>query len=275
MKNITTLWGLASTLTFLLLFSYNIFYAQEGFTDVTVECGITAPGDPNAALEHDGYDVVDVIAIGTGAAFLDYNNDGFLDIYLTMRTGTNYMYRNDGPNSNYSFTDVTAQLGLADAGGDGSGVAVADYNNDGFSDIYLCNGDEDILFMNVDGTNFVDVTENSGISTTDDSRTTTASWGDYDNDGLLDLYLCRYLPTPTSTNSSAKDLLYHNEGNGKFVDVSHLFDVGDLIGYGFIGGFSDFDNDDDLDIFVINDCQFGTEVVRTRVFENEGGHQVN
>jgi hypothetical protein len=271
MKNSQTFSLLHLPITVFFLCIAIPFYGQPAFTDVTIECGITPPSNPNIPLKHDGYDITDIMTIGTGAAFIDYNSDEYLDIYLTMRNGRNYMFRNDGPSSNYSFTDVTESLGLSDIDGDGSGVAIADYDNDGDPDIFLGNANVDILFRNENGSSFTDVTASSGISTTDNSRTTTASWGDYDNDGLLDLYLSRHFILPGSTNSSTQDVLYHNEGNGKFVDVSHLFNLPDLMGRGFIGGWSDFDNDGDLDIFCINDCQFAEEVVRTRVFENEGG----
>jgi ASPIC/UnbV protein/type IX secretion system substrate protein/VCBS repeat protein len=246
--------------------------SQTPFTDVTVATGITNPLNNILPLKHDGASVMDEFFLGSGAAWFDYNEDGYLDLYITMRDGANFLYRNDGPDGNgdYHFTDVAALLGIQDASGDGSGVVIADYDNDGFKDIYICSGLVDRLYKNNGGTSFTDVTASAGLSTTDDSRTPSASWGDYNNDGYLDLYITRYRPRFSANSLTWLDQLYLNDGDGTFTDVSDLILETNRDGYGFIGGWSDYDNDGDVDIILINDC-FNVEG-KSRIFRNDGGN---
>ena len=255
---------------FFLLFSFliNGLAAQPAFTDVTVAKGITDPLNPVLPLEHDGADVNDVMYVGSGAAWLDFNGDGFLDIYITMRDGANHLYQNSGP-PNYDFSEVAGSYNIQDVSGDGNGLGVADFDNDGDPDIYICNTNVDRLYRN-DGTTFTDITSSAGLSTTNESRSNSVSWGDYDKDGYLDFYVSRH-KVFIGNSGTRQDQLYHNNGDGTFTDVSSLLDVSLLMGPGFIGGFVDFDNDKDLDIIVINDCKFVQEEGRTRIFRNDGG----
>ncbi|MEO5753284.1 MAG: CRTAC1 family protein, partial [Chthoniobacterales bacterium] len=218
------------------------------------------------------------IKIGTGAAWFDYDRDGDLDLYMTNRFGANRLWRNQGGGS---FTEVAGAAGAADSTHDGSGVAVADFDNDGDLDLYLANTNADVLFRNQlveTGTAaFTDITATAfpGIVTT--QRGTTASWGDYDKDGLVDLYVANHREVD-GTGAGQQDRLFHNNGNGTFTDVSALLLGGDadgdgaddnLGGFGFIGGWTDYDKDGDLDIFLVNDCPFGPE--NTKLFRNDGG----
>ena len=235
---------------------------EASFEDVTEISGITTP--------HDGEEVVDFIEIGTGAAWFDYNNDGNLDLYMTMRTGANMLYENNG---NGFFTDVADAKGAADEDHDGAGVVIGDFNNDGFKDIFLANSDEDVLLKNNNGTGFIDITSSCGIDT-DDRRGTSGSWGDYNKDGFLDLYIAHHRPVDVNNypDEAVQDFLYLNNGDETFTDVSNLLDFADLIGHGFIAGWSDFDNDNDLDIILINDCGAGTgTLLPTKIFRNDGG----
>ncbi len=231
------------------------------FTDVTASAGVS--------LEHDGDDITDM-GMGTGAAWFDYDNDGDLDLYMTMRNGPNKLFQNNGG----TFTDVAVAAGAADASRDGSGVAVADYDNDGDRDIYLANSLEDtFLENNGDGT-FTDITTGSGLESSGNRRGTTASWGDFDNDGFLDLYVAHHEPLATSgipdDNTQAQDYLYlNNGGDGTFTDVSSHLGVG-REGHSFIGSWTDFDNDGDLDIYKINDCPFD-DTDTMRLWRNDGG----
>ena len=149
----------------------------RNFTNVSFVSGVD--------MIHDGVDFPDM-TVGSGAAWFDYNNDGFIDLYATMRTEANKLYHNNG---NGTFTDVAQALGVDDASGNGGGVVVADFNNDGWEDIYLANGKEDVLLKNINGTAFEDITSTSGLLASGTSRGTSASWGDYDDDGFLDLYV--------------------------------------------------------------------------------------
>ncbi|CAN5531718.1 CRTAC1 family protein [soil metagenome] len=243
--------------------------AQNLFTDVTLS---TLGNVPHTGGTLPG------IRIGTGAVWFDYDRDGDLDLYMTNRVGANHLWRNDGGGV---FVDVATPVGVADASHDGSGVAAADFDNDGDLDLYLANGDNDVFFKNQrteTGTaTFTDATAASfpGISTP--QRGTSASWGDYDKDGFLDLYVSNHEEVD-GTTTGTQDRLLHNNGNGTFTDVSSLLLGGDangdgfddnLGGYGFIAGWTDYDKDGDLDIFLINDCPFGP--IGTKLFRNDGG----
>jgi hypothetical protein len=234
--------------------------AQTLFTDVTLSTlgNVAHTGGANTDLR-----------IGTGAVWFDYDRDGDLDLYMTDRIGGNHLWRNDGGGV---FVDVAAAVGAADASHDGSGVAVADYDNDGDLDIYLANSDGDVLLKNQlteTGTaTFIDVTATAFPGVTTPQRGMSASWGDYDKDGYLDLYVTNHKPID-GTGAGSQDRLFHDNGDGTFTDVSYLLGLENLSGYGFIATWTDYDNDGDLDILLINDCPFGP--LGTKLFRNDGG----
>ncbi len=238
---------------------------SQGFSDVSAAVGIM--------VQHDGSST-DIVEFSSGAAWLDYNKDGHLDLYVTMRTQGNLLYRNNG---NGTFTEMAALLGADDANGDGGGVSIADFNNDGWPDIYLANAGEDVLLKNNGGTSFSDVTNGSGLDASLASRTMTGSWGDYDNDGFLDLYVSQHIPTGGNgaANATQRDFLFHNNRDETFSNVSSLLDTMQLQGYGAIGGWTDFDKDGDLDILLVNDCDATSsdpnEQIGTKLFRNDGG----
>ena len=207
--------------------------------------------------------------VGTGAAWFDYDNDGDLDLYMTNREGSNWLFQNTAG----SFTNVAASAGVEDATGTGAGVAVADYNNDGCVDIYLANSHADVLFENNCNGTFTDITTGSGLEASEERRGTSASWGDYDQDGLLDLYVAHHMPSPaaTFTGDSEQDYVFHNNGDGTFTDVSDELLGTDRVGRGFIAGWTDYDNDGDLDIYNVRDCPFGANSGPMRLYRNDGG----
>src|SRR5437773_8248021 len=134
--------------------------------------------------------------LGPGCAFLDFDNDGWMDIYLVnsgpcdfftpTKPLRNALYRN---NRDGTFTDVTDKAGVS-GGGYGMGVAVGDYNSDGFADLYLTQYGRSILYRNNGDGTFTDVTEKSGLAAP--GWSSSAGWFDYDNDGRLDLFVCRF-----------------------------------------------------------------------------------
>ena len=233
------------------------------FTDVSAEAGV--------AMTHDGalFPVVGDPRKGTGAAWFDYDMDGDLDLYTTLRTQANKLWSNNGDGT---FTDMAAAAGVGNPTGDGSGVVVADYNNDGCKDLFLANGNEDVLYENnCDGT-FSDVTVAAGLDITQQHRASSASWGDYDNDGFVDLYISNHTAVSGSTfpGVNGEDYIFHNNGDGTFTDVSDMLMGVDRQGRSFIGGFTDFDKDGDLDIFKVNDCPT-SNTDPTEFFRNDGG----
>ncbi len=230
------------------------------FSDVTESSGV-------ALVHRPVFDVMRM-GVGTGAAWIDFDQDGDLDLYVTQGEGPNALFRNDGG----LFEEVAESLGATDPDHAGAGVAVADFDNDGWPDIYLANSDKDVLLRNDSGTGFVDVTATAGFPAGERERGTAAAWGDFDGDGFLDLYVANHMDL-RGLSYSSQDRLYHNRGDGTFTDVSHLMGIERLSGYGFVGGWTDFDADGDADLLLINDCPFGQagRYQPTLLFRNDGG----
>ena len=184
---------------------------------------------------------------GTGVAWGDYDNDGDLDLYVANLFAANRLYRNEGRGK---FTEVGEAAGVDD-GGNGSGVAWGDYNNDGGLDLYVVNDGVNRLYRNGGGGRF---TEQGAIAGVNDSGIGHGlAWGDYDNDGDLDLYV---------TNDGV-NRLYRNGGEGRFTDVGDAADVNDSgVGQGVAWG--DYDNDGYLDLYV---ASYGSE---NRLYQNDG-----
>jgi hypothetical protein len=230
-----------------------------------------------------------------GVALLDYNNDGLLDIFLVnggqLRevAGKPFSFNRRNPafwnrlyrqNKDGSFTDVTEQAGLADAGETnyGMGVAVGDYDNDGFSDIYVTNFGKNILYHNNGDGTFTDVTAKAGVAA--GGWSVSAGFFDYDNDGVLDLFVTRYLdwsveksttcgaekPTycPPGDFAPIANILYRNRGDGTFEDVSVASRIAAKKGHGLGVAFADYDGDGYTDIFVANDA------IEQFLFHNNG-----
>jgi enediyne biosynthesis protein E4 len=217
---------------------------------------------------------------GPGCAFLDYDNDGWMDIYL-VNSGPcdfwtpptplrNALYRN---NRDGTFTDVTERAGVP-GGGYGMGVAVGDYNADGFPDLYVTQYGRSILYRNNGDGTFTDVTEKAGIAAP--GWASSAVWFDYDNDGRLDLFVCRFVDFTKLTHHVCKaanipalagvneycyprifnpmpSWLFHNNGDGTFTDVSQKMGISDNPGKSWGVVATDINNDGFLDLFVAND----------------------
>ncbi|VAW43204.1 hypothetical protein MNBD_CHLOROFLEXI01-2146 [hydrothermal vent metagenome] len=184
-----------------------------------------------------------------GQAWGDIDRDGWVDFYVTDTAGPNSLFRNNGDGTfSRSPHDQTVALPNAYSGG----ASFADYNNDGWLDLYVVNWGANRLFRNQAGQGFIDVTAQAGVG--DEANGQTASWGDYDNDGWLDLYVANWACYPRCgrPNQGDTDRLYHNNGDGTFRDVTRLLS-GKTNGAGFVASFTDYDNDGDLDIYLVND----------------------
>ena len=245
---------------------------DELFQDITRAAGINfvrTIGDEHLSnlVESDG----------GGAAFLDYDQDGNIDLYVSngnynkilsrnekkadIKDSENHLYRNLG---NGTFEDMTKKAGVGDRGY-GMGVTVGDFDNNGYPDIYISNFGPNVLYMNKGDGTFKNVTKRAGVA--GDECSVGAVWLDYDKDGYLDLYVGNYIefdpkynyyyapdgfPGPMAYDGEA-DVLYHNNGDGTFTDVTKEMHVYNTDGRAMGVGAADYDNDGWTDIFVSND----------------------
>jgi hypothetical protein len=248
-----------------------------------------APASTGIAFQHENSPTTKKYlpeTMGGGVALLDFDSDGDLDVFFTngapiedpLPAGKlpqkidqrhfNRLFRNDG---GWKFTDVTEKAGLSGAGsGYGMGVAVGDYDNDGFPDLYVTNYGGNLLYRNRGNGTFEDVTRRSGTATS--GWSTSAGFFDYNNDGKLDLFICRYLDWTFENNvecgerkpgrraychpdnfKGATNILLRNNGDGSFSDVSAAAGVSNPNGKGLGVAFADYDGDGWTDVYVAND----------------------
>ena len=276
---------------FYTIFTANIF-AQTGeikpfpvtFTDIAAQAGLrdtTVYGGINSKKYI-------IETNGCGTAFFDYDNDGWMDIFVMNGSRlegfakgvepTNHLYRN---NKNGTFTDVTDKANLRHSGW-GSSVAVGDYDNDGNEDLFLTYYGQNVLYRNKGNGSFEDVTAKAGFPTSGIRWGSGATFIDYDRDGKLDLFVADYLkfdvkttPEPgkgatcfwkgIAVNCGPKglptdtNLLYHNNGDGTFTDVSEKSGIAKVTGrYSMTAIVTDFNNDGWADIYVACDSTSST-----------------
>ncbi len=251
--------------------------ATGGLFDVTLPSGISFI-QQNSPTTHKHL----IETMGGGVALLDYNNDGLLDIFFVnggelteggmaandfRRSEPRYWNRFYRQNKDGSFTDVTQAAGLANAGNGnyGMGVAAADYDNDGFTDLYVTAYGKNTLYHNNGDGTFSDVTEKAGVAA--GGWSASAGFFDFDNDGRLDLFVTRYMDwdlkrskpcqrgtyCPPGEFPATTNILYRNLGNGTFEDVSRKSGIGAKMGRSLGVAFNDYDGDGFADIFVAND----------------------
>ena len=243
------------------------------FVDMASAAGINFRHDNAASAEK-----FLIETMGSGCGWIDYNQDGLLDLYLvngaatqTYRPATplrSALYRNNGDGS---FTDITAKAGVSAEGLFGMGVAVGDYDNDGFPDLLVLGYGRCILYHNNGNGTFTDVTAHAGVANAG-RWASSAAWFDYDNDGRLDLIIANYVDWSPERNFYCGDrgpgmrsychpddfhgeppTLFHNNGDGTFRDVSQSSGVGAKGSNGLGVVTFDYDNDGWQDIFIAND----------------------
>ncbi len=245
------------------------------FRDVTRAAGIHFHHERAASADKLYYETM-----GAGVAFLDYNQDGYLDIFFVNSGYTPFfhpaqppqpaLYRNNGDGT---FTDVTAASGIHADGTFFMGVAVGDYDNDGYPDIYMTGYKHSVLLHNNGDGTFTDLTAKAGVGD-DGDWGTAAGWFDYDHDGKLDLLVTNYVAFdadhpvlcgdnrpghraychPDSFHGESMRL-YHNNGDGTFTDVTEKAGLVNNDGKSLAVVLADLNNDGWTDIFIANDTQ--------------------
>ena len=243
------------------------------FVDVARTSGITFQHDNAASAEK-----YLIETMGSGCGWIDYDQNGLFDLYLVNGAATKLytpkhslrsaLYRNNGDGT---FTDVTDKAGVGADGLFGMGVAVGDYDNDGFPDLLVLGYGRCILYHNNGDGRFTDVTANAGVANSG-RWASSAAWFDYDNDGRLDLVIANYVDWSPENNYFCGEhgpglrsychpdnyhgeapTLFHNNGDGTFTDVSRASGVGAKAGNGLGVVTFDYDNDGWQDIFIAND----------------------
>src|SRR6266513_3551740 len=243
------------------------------YTDVRPSAGITFRQDATQTEEKYYLETM-----GTGVGWIDYDQDGLMDLYFVQSAATDIykpahplrsaLYYNNGDGT---FTVVTEKAGVGGEGHYGQGVAVGDFDNDGYPDLYVTGYGRAILYHNNGNGTFTDVTEKAGVAD-QGGWATSAGWFDYDKDGYLDLVVANYIDWSPKNNiwcgehrpgyraychpdnyDGVTNILYHNNGEGTFTDVSAKAGVANPAGKWLGVAFADYDGDGFEDIFVAND----------------------
>ena len=247
--------------------------ASVRYTDVRESTGITFLQDSTQTDEKYYLETM-----GTGVAWIDYDQDGLMDLYFVQSAATDIykpahplrcaLYRNNGDGT---FTDVTEKAGVGGEGHYGQGVAVGDFDNDGYPDLYVTGYRSAILYHNNGNGTFTDVTAKARVAD-EGGWSTSAGWFDYDKDGWLDLLVTNYIEWASKNNlwcgerkpgyrsychpgnyKGQKTKLYHNNHDGTFTDVSDASGVGKPESKGMGAVLADFNNDGWPDIAIAND----------------------
>jgi enediyne biosynthesis protein E4 len=249
------------------------------FADVTAKAGLSFVHASGASTNK-----YMVETFGSGVAWIDFDNDGFADLYFVNGApgAANALYRNNGDGT---FKDVTQASGTAASNSRSykTGVAAGDYDNDGRLDLYVTAMGPNVLFRNRGDGTFADVTAAAGVAGPASEWSTSTGFLDYDRDGDLDLYVTNYVDFRIDENpwcgsrqpgyrmycnptifDGVADRLYRNNGDGTFTDVSKQAGIANPAGKGLGVVFCDFDRDADTDIYVAND------LVRNFLYRNNG-----
>jgi len=281
--------GLASLAVAVLA---NMGTAKAPFVPVVfVETAKTA-GIEFVLTNHASSQKYQIETMPAGVGVIDYDNDGFEDLYFIngaaipglAKTDASYwnrLYRN---NRDGTFTDVTAEAGVAGEGYS-MAVAVGDYDNDGWDDLFVAGVNRNVLFHNNGDGTFTDVTRKAGLAGAGPGKvwSISAGWFDFDRDGRLDLFVvnyCKWAPDKDPYCGEKKpgyraychpkyyeglpNTLYHNNGDGTFTDVSAVSGIAAYVGKGMTVAFADYDDDGWMDMFVANDTE------RNFLFHNDG-----
>ena len=205
----------------------------------------------------------------TGQAWGDADGDGIPDLYLTQQCDRSTLFRGLG-NGQFQPSPLADSLALENR--QVGGAMFADVDGDGWSDLLVLTYDGPVLFHNDEGRDFVDVTARAGLDAIEGAHPMSAALADYDRDGALDLFVSNYgcvqcLPGP---RDEVRSQLLHNLGDGRFVDVSSLLGPEGPMGFSFVAGWADIDDDGDPDLYVTNDVRGGRSLHGNALYRNDG-----
>jgi hypothetical protein len=257
-------------LTVIAFFLYSTLPPVADFRNIAASAGLKH-GFPNGGASTKQFIIE---TTGSGVALLDYDNDGLLDIFVVSgKGGSSRLYHNDG---NDRFTDVTEKMGLTSDGW-GQGVCAGDYDNDGYTDLFVTYWGQNRLYRNVGGRRFEDVTAAAHLKQDRTRYNTGCAFLDYDNDGRLDLFVANYLKFDPATTPKPgenpycwyrgipvncgprglpfdRNILYHANPDGTFTDVSEMSEIAEPFGHYGLGVLTgDFNGDGRPDIYVACD----------------------
>jgi len=228
------------------------------FTDVTAAAGIAAVHAPGPTRPY--------VSPITGQAWGDIDRDGFVDLFVTDQYGPNTLYQNRGDGT-FSVSPFSGEVALPD--GRSAGTVFADYDNDGWPDLYVAGYADQHLFHNDQGGGFREV----GLPPMGSADFVMgASWADYDNDGRLDFFVATYGCTDCGGTKGppTASRLYHNEGGDHFAEVTDLLPVGARTGFTFIGTWGDYDDDGRLDLYLAKDVFGRRDLPMNALVRNDG-----
>ena len=250
-----------------------MLFDRSSFVLAFIFCSISAGAQPRyldvsaaVGLAPDHQDSVTcpsrVIPVENGSAWGDYDNDGDSDLFLTNGNGPSRFYQNNGDidqDGLPDFSEIGTPLGLDDPDNVGHSAIFIDYDNDGDQDLFVTKWGLNTMYQNqlieTGSATFVDVTPVTGLD--DDGRTVTSAWGDFDEDGFLDVYLAKHLYCDDDPRND--DQLLRNNGDGSFSDVTSYLCPGgivpceEILGSAFSAAWVDYDNDGDPDLYVANE----------------------
>jgi hypothetical protein len=236
------------------------------FSDIADDALIDIPRTPPTLPPGCGSGINDFNPGNSGAAVADYDQDGFEDVFIAGEAGDNHLWHNNG---NSTFTDMAVAAGIpTTAAASVSGASFADIDNDGFPDLLLLGGPQAqpiLLHNNGDGT-FTDITATSGLLEAVPQNNMSATWGDYDNDGYLDLFIAVHVDC---NGRNPADHLFHNNGNLTFTETSQLLGGGaKLNARGLSAVFVDYNQDGRVDLYIGNDQ--GSRFGANTLYRNDG-----
>ena len=240
------------------IFHFQLIQSQPYFTEVSISSGIN-----HKAIRVPGFE-----PMSGGAAWFDYDNNGYDDLYLTGGFARDAFYRNNG-NGTFTLQTNSAGFGAMDETVYTTGVSAGDIDNDGFKDVFVTtlNTHHNYLFHNNGNGTFTDITLSAGLA--DTANSTSTVFGDYNADGFLDIYVTNWCEEYNLDLPTVKNFFYINNGNLTFTESSVEYGIHDSTACSLAAAFTDYDNDHDMDLLVANDFGYFPNHTPNSLFQNQ------